>query len=210
MLNEPVSVSVWLSGLTDDAVAANDADTAFRTYEAVCAVPTKDAVCAKTTYDAVCAVVTNDAVCASVTNDAVVALFAHDAVPNNDPVIPPLTLNDPVIVVVNPELTCSIGVDPVHTVNSEPETTSSTENNTPVDPLIVTTFEPDLYVLSEPVNTNVWFNGFTYDAVDANDDDTADDAVSAYEAETACSTYDAVCAVATYDAVCAFATYEAV
>ena len=115
-----------------------------------------------------------------VTNDAVDALFAHDAVPNNDPVIPLLTVNEPVIVVVNPELTCIIGVEPVHTVNREPETTSSTENNTPVDPLIATTFEPDLYVLSEPVNTNVWFNGLTNDAVDANDDDTA------------LSTYDAV------------------
>jgi hypothetical protein len=124
-----------------------------------------------------------------VTNDAVVALFAQDAVPNNDPVMPPLTLNEPVTVVVNPELTWNIGVDPVHTVNNEPETTSSTENNTPVDPLTATTFEPDLYVLSEPVNTNVWFNGFTYDAVDANDDDTA------------LSTYDAVCAFCTNDAV---------
>jgi hypothetical protein len=146
-------------------------------------VPTKDAVCANedvVANDEDTACKTYDAVCAVVTNDAVVALFAHDAVPNNDPVIPPLTLNDPVIVVVNPELTWNIGVDPVHTVNNEPETTSSTENNTPVDPLTATTFEPDLYVLNEPVNTNVWFNGLTYDAVDANDDDTA------------FSTYDAV------------------
>jgi len=176
MLNEPVSVSVWLSGLTDDAVDANDADTAFRTYDAVCAVPTKDAVCANedvVANDEDTACKTYDAVCAVVMNDAVAACVAYDAVPNNDPVIPPLTLNDPVIVVVNPELTCSIGVEPVHTVNSEPETTSSTENNTPVDPLIATTFEPDLYVLSEPVNTNVWFNGFTNDAVDANDADIA-------------------------------------
>jgi hypothetical protein len=184
MLNEPVSVSVWLSGLTDDAVDANDADTAFRTYDAVCAVPTKDAVCANedvVANDEDTACKTYDAVCAVVTNDAVVALFAQDAVPNNDPVIPPLTFNDPVIVVVKSELTCSIGVEPVHTVNNEPETTSSTVNNTPVEPLTATTFEPDLYVLSEPVNTNVWFNGFTNDAVDANDADVAIDAVSAYD-----------------------------
>jgi hypothetical protein len=66
-----------------DAVVANEADTA----------------CA--TYDAVCANVTNDAVCASVTNDAVDALFAQDAVPFNDPVIPLLTVNEPLTVVVN-------------------------------------------------------------------------------------------------------------
>jgi hypothetical protein len=59
MLNEPFNVSVWLSGLTNDAVDANDADTAFKTYDAVCAVPTKDAVDANEADVAADAVVLN-------------------------------------------------------------------------------------------------------------------------------------------------------
>jgi hypothetical protein len=101
-------------------------------------------------------------------------------------------------------LTCSIGADPVHTVNSEPDTTSVTSNNGPFDPLTANTVEPDLYMSTLPVANNepdmftVWLSWLTYDAVEAND------------ADTALSTYDAVCAVVTNDAVVAFCAHDAV
>jgi hypothetical protein len=106
----------------------------------------------------------NEADTAFSTYDAVAACVAYDAVPNNEPVIPLCTFKLPVITVVNPELTCSIGVDPVHTVNSEPDTASSTSNNTPFDPLTANTVEPELYMftlpvaLIEPDMFTVWFN----------------------------------------------------
>ncbi len=85
-------------------------------------------------------------------------------------------------------------------MNNEPDTTSAMSNNGPFDPLTANTIEPDLYMFTLPVAFNepeistAWFNWLTYDAVDANDDDTA------------LSTYDAVCANTTYEAVCAKAT----
>jgi hypothetical protein len=109
-----------------------------------------------------------------------------------------------VIVVTSDESTTNIFVDPVATVNSAPEIVSVTEINGPVDPLIDNTVEPDLYMFTLPVAFNepdmftVWFSWLTYDAVDAND------------ADTAFSTYDAVCAVTTYDAVAAWVAYDAV
>lgn len=71
----------------NDDVVANDAETAFNTYDAVCAVNTYDAVCAFNTYDAVCAVNTYDAVAANeelVENEEVVAT---DAETENEDVI---------------------------------------------------------------------------------------------------------------------------
>jgi hypothetical protein len=134
--------------LTYDAVEANDADTAFSTYDAVCAVVTKDAV---------------------------VAFCAHDAVPNSDAVTPFCTFKLPVIVVTSDESTTNIFVDPVATVNSGPEFESVTVINCPVEPLTDNTVEPDLYmltlpvVLSEPDMFTVWLSWLTYDAVDEND-----------------------------------------
>jgi hypothetical protein len=91
-----------------------------------------------------------------------------------------------VIVVTSDESTTNIFVDPVATVNSEPDTASVTSNNGPCDPLTTSGDEPDLYMFtlpvafSEPEMSTAWFNWLTYDAVAANDDDTA------------FSTYDAV------------------
>jgi hypothetical protein len=84
MVSEPDIVTFWFNVLKPvalDAVIAYDADaaklelTAFKTYDAVCAV---------------------------VINEAVMAFCAHDAVPNNDPVIPAVTLSEPVML----ELPC--------------------------------------------------------------------------------------------------------
>lgn len=89
-------------------------------------------------------------------------------------------------------------MDPVHTVNNEPDTTSVTSNNGPFDPLTANTVEPDLYMSTLPVANNepdiltVWLSWLTNDAVEANDEDTA------------LSTYDAVCAVVTNEEVAAF------
>jgi hypothetical protein len=66
--NEPEMSTAWFNWLTYDDVDANEADTAFNTYEEVCA---------------------------SVTNDAVSANDAYDAVPFNTPVNDPL--NEPVL-----------------------------------------------------------------------------------------------------------------
>ena len=63
MLTLPVTVKLadintdWFSGLTEDAVLANDADMAFNTYDAVVA---KEADTAFNTYEAVAAVVANE------------------------------------------------------------------------------------------------------------------------------------------------------
>jgi hypothetical protein len=196
--SEPDMSTAWFNWLTYDAVDANDADTAFNTY---------DAVCASVTNDAVCASVTNDAVCA---NDDVTAFDAHDAVPNNEPVMPFCTVKLPVIVaepdnvMVRSEDTSNIADDPVYMVHSEPDTASVTSNNGPFDPLTMNGDEPDLYMFTLPVAFNepeistAWFNWLTYDAVDAN------------EADTALSTYDAVCANVTNDAVAACVAYDAV
>jgi hypothetical protein len=179
-LIEPDMSTAWFNWLTNDAVAANDDDTAFSTYDAVCAVVTNEAVCAS---------VTNEAVDA---NDDVIAFDAHDAVPNNEPVMPFCTVKLPVIVaepfnvITRFEDTSNIADDPVYMVHSEPDTASVTSNNGPFDPLITSGDEPDLYMFtlpvafSEPEMSTAWFNWLTYDAVDANDDDTA------------FSTYDAV------------------
>ena len=64
-------------------------------------------------------------------------------------------------------------------MNNEPDTTSAMSNNGPFDPLTANTIEPDLYTftlpvaLIEPDISTAWFNWLTYDAVYANDDDTA-------------------------------------
>ena len=64
-------------------------------------------------------------------------------------------------------------------MNNEPDTTSDTSNNGPAEPLTANTVDPDLYILTlpvvliEPDMFTAWFNWLTYDAVDANDDDTA-------------------------------------
>ncbi len=86
--------------------------------------------------------------------DEVIAFNAHDAVPNNDAVTPLCTFKLPVIVVTNDESTTNMFVDPVATVNSGPEILSVTVTNGPVEPLMVTTFEPDLYTLKLPVSPN--------------------------------------------------------
>ncbi len=62
-------------------------------------------------------------------------------------------------------------MDPVHTVNNEPDTTSVTSNNGPFDPLTANTVEPDLYMSTLPVANNepdiltVWLSWLTNDAV---------------------------------------------
>ena len=96
--------------------------------------------------------------------------------------MPLCTFKLPVIVVTNDESTTNMFVDPVATVNSGPEMLSVTEINGPVEPLTVSTVEPDLYMftlpvaLSEPEMFTAWFNWLTYDAV------------AEYEADTAFST----------------------
>jgi len=154
---EPDIYTAWFNWLMYDDVDANDADTAFNTY---------DAVCDKATYEAVCA---------RVMNDAVTAFVAHDDVPNNELVTPFCTFKLPVIVVTNDESTTNMFVDPVDTVNNGPELLSVIDNKGPTDPLIVTTVDPDLYtdtlpvVFNEPDMFTVWFSWLTYDAVDEND-----------------------------------------
>ena len=150
------------------------------------------------------------------------ALLAQDAVPNNDPVIPWFTVNEPVIVCepfnvsVRSDCKSNNVAEPELTWNNEPDNVSFTVNNGPVDPLIDNTVEPELYIDTLPVTPNdpvicadpVYGNAATdpskYDAVNAYD------AVTDLDADTALSTYDAVCAFATYDAVCAVVTNDAV
>ena len=98
----------------------------------------------------------------------------------------PVIVAEPFNVITRFDDTSNIADDPVYMVHSEPDTESVTSNNVPCDPLITSGDEPDLYMFtlpvanSEPDMFTVWFNWLTYDAVDANDDDTA------------LSTYDAV------------------
>jgi hypothetical protein len=158
-------------------VDANEDDTACNTYEAVCAV---------------------------VTNDAVDALFAHDAVPNNEPVIPFCTVNDPVItcepLIVSTRDDCrsTSKAEPEYMLHRDPDNESFTVNSVPNEPLNVNTVEPELYALMDPVTPNepvicadpVYGNGeiypSKYDAVNAYD------AVVARDADTAFKTYEAV------------------
>ena len=125
-VNEPDIITFWFKFVTYEAVCAvwtyeevcavwtNEAVWAFCTNEAVCAVCTNEAVCAVWTYEAVvaneeliafctneavCAVCTNEAVCAVWTYEAVCAVWTNEAVcavPCKEPVIPAVTINDPV------------------------------------------------------------------------------------------------------------------
>ena len=98
----------------------------------------------------------------------------------------PVIIAEPLNVNIRAEVKSNIGSDPVYMVHSEPDTVSVTSNNGPFDPLTISGDEPDLYRFTLPVAFNepeintAWFNWLTYDAVDAN------------EADTALSTYDAV------------------
>ena len=98
---DPVTIKFWNNVLTYDAVKAYDAVVACKAYDAVVAWDAYDAEVACKAYD------------------AVVALLAHDAVPNTLPsklpVIPLVTINDPVItaplLTVRPFLTKNISAD---------------------------------------------------------------------------------------------------
>jgi hypothetical protein len=112
-------------------------------------------------------------------------------------------------------------VDPVATVNSGPEILSVTVNNGPVEPLMATTFEPDLYTLKLPVSPNepvicadpVYGNAATIpvtcDAVNAYDDEIT--LFEPYGPNTPDAVMnDAVCDVVMNDAVAACVAYDAV
>ena len=102
-VNVPATVKLFANEL----VAANDEDTAFKTYDAVCALATYEADCAFSTYDADCAKVTNEAV------------WARDAVVANDEL---KAVNDDVWFASTTSTPFNVIPDPV--TDNEPETTT--------------------------------------------------------------------------------------
>ena len=142
------------------AFSASDAVTAFTAIEADVALAAdvaNDELIAFKTYDAVAAYDDDniyDELTAFKLYDAVIA---YDAVPNNEPVMPVVTFNEPVIVTLPlififlSENISNIARLPVLTENIEPETVSSIVNILPNVPSTVNKLDPLPCIDVEPV-----------------------------------------------------------
>jgi hypothetical protein len=84
-------------------------------------------------------------------NDAVMACVAQLAVPYKLPVIPLVTVKDPLIVVSPLEDTTNKSVDPLCIINKSPVRSSVTLNISPWGPFTDNIVEPELNRLVEPV-----------------------------------------------------------
>ena len=113
-----------------------------------------------------------------------IAFCAHDAVPNRLPVIPCVTVKEPLIIVVPLEDTIKISDDPLCTTNRAPVRLSVMVNNPPCEPLTCRTIEPELYMFVEPVTPN--------DPVIRADPVYGNVVLGAYEADIAFCAHDAV------------------
>jgi hypothetical protein len=83
-----------------EALEANDALVALDANDALVALDANEALVDVSAKEALVDVVAKEALIAVEANDALVAVFANDAVPNKLPVIPFVTVSDPVTILL--------------------------------------------------------------------------------------------------------------